>query len=366
VIRAANSVHTASLVSSNSEALELATLAKRFMGNDNPMLDAAFFLASLGSSWAPKIVAIRENGNIVGLVYFKERKVLGCPTGVLFADGSLGTMYLGDPRSRGEAFRLALELLLVHPKIRGIRLKIPPDGPEGEAISQVVASQPLDAAYWRIEEHARLTLPNNYEVFLKSLGSTTRRNFGYYRRRFDAAGYRFEEHLSREELRSAASQLRTKSRRSAKRPALERLLQMLSAASRSWAAGLKDDQGQWISVTAGCYLGSQPVMLLQMNNDQEFERLSLSLVLRAYLIEDFIQKGASELVFWAGAGSILGRYCVYAPALAVSLDKQGHGWRLTRYLISLLAPRMPRDLARDLQFVAGGEAGGRHLRAGLV
>jgi hypothetical protein len=141
---------------------------------------------------------------------------------------------------------------------------------------------------------------------------------------------------------------------------------VISSSGGRSRVGLKDDQGQWISVTEGCYLGSQPVMLLQMNNDQEFERLSLSLVLRAYLIEDFIQKGASELVFWAGAGSILGRYCVYARALAVSLDKQGHGWRLTRYLISLLAPRMPRDLARDLQFVAGGEAGGRHLRAGLV
>jgi hypothetical protein len=60
------------------------------------MLDAPFFLASLGSSWAPRIVAIRENGNVVGLVYFKERKVLSCATGILYADCSLGTMYLGD------------------------------------------------------------------------------------------------------------------------------------------------------------------------------------------------------------------------------------------------------------------------------
>jgi hypothetical protein len=90
------------------------------------------------------------------------------------------------------------------------------------------------------------------------------------------------------------------------------------------------------------------VLFYQVNNDQEYERLSLSVVLRAYLIEDLIKKGASELVFWAGAGSILGRYCVYAPALAVSLDKQRHGWRLTRGLAALLAPRMPRDLEQDL------------------
>jgi hypothetical protein len=133
------------------------------------------------------------------------------------------------------------------------------------------------------------------------------------------------------------------------------LLQLVSTPSARWAAGLKDDQGRWISVAAGSYLDSRPVLFYQVNNDQEFERLSLSVVLRAYLIEDFIKKGASELVFWAGAGTILGRYCVYAPALAVSLDKRGHGWRLTRGLASVLAPRAPRDLAQDLGFLAGSE-----------
>ena len=351
----ANSVYRASLLSSKSEALELATVAKQFITNDNPMLDATFFLASLGNSWAPRIVAIRDNGNIAGLVYFKERKVLGCGMGILYVDGSLGTMYLGDPRFRGEALRLALEVLLAHPKVRGIRLKIPPNGPEAEAISQVVASRQLDASSWRNDEHARLILPNSYAAFLKSLGSTTRRNFGYYRRRFDAAGYRFEECMSIEELRSATSQLRTQSRRLSKRQALERLLQMFSAASRSWAAGLRDDKGRWISIAGGCYLGSQPVMFLQLNNDHEFERFSLSLVLRAYLIEHFIQEGVSELIFWTGAGTTLGRYCVYAPALAVSLDKRGHSWRLTRSLASHLASRMPRKLAQDLRFLAGSE-----------
>jgi hypothetical protein len=348
-------VYEGSLLSSTSEVLELARVAKRFVGNDNPMLDAAFFLASLGSSWTSRIVAIRENGNIVGLVYFKERKVLGFATGLVFADGSLGTIYLGDPQSRGEAFRLALEVLLAHPKIRGIRLKIPPEGPEGEAVNQVVASQPLDASYWRIEEHARLILPTNYEVFLKNLRSTTRHNFRYYRRKCNSAGYRFEERLSIEELRIAALQLRTKSRRSPRREALERLLQMVSVSSAPWAAGLKDDQGRWISVAAGSYLGSQPVLFFQVNNDRNFERSSLSVVLRAYLIENFIQKGASELVFWAGAGSNLGRYCAYAPALAVCLDKQRHGWRLTRALAALLASRLPRDLEQDLRFLAGSE-----------
>ena len=49
VIRDANSVYAASLLSSNSEALELAKRAKQFAGNGNPMLDAAFLLASLSS-----------------------------------------------------------------------------------------------------------------------------------------------------------------------------------------------------------------------------------------------------------------------------------------------------------------------------
>jgi hypothetical protein len=97
------------------------------------------------------------------------------------------------------------------------------------------------------------------------------------------------------------------------------------------------------------------VLFFQLNNDHDFARLSLSVVLRTYLIEHFIQKGVSELVFWAGAGATLGRYGTYAPALAVGLDKQRRGLRLIKGLASLLAPRVARDLAQDLQFLAGSE-----------
>jgi hypothetical protein len=42
------------------------------------------------------------------------------------------------------------------------------------------------------------------EHFLSGLGSTTRHNFRYYRKRFEAAGHKFVEHLSMEGLRSVA------------------------------------------------------------------------------------------------------------------------------------------------------------------
>jgi len=348
-------LRVASLLSPGRETVDAAELAKGLIPVDNPMLDPTFFLASLSSSWAPRIVAIKEAGIIVGLVYVKERKVLGLPTGILYADGSLGTMQIGDPHLREDALRLALDALLAHPRTRGIRLKLPPGGPEVQAVRQIIASQPLDVTFSRLKEHSRLILPNDYETFLKSLGSTTRHNFRYYRRRFEAAGHRFEEILSMDELRLAACQLRAKCRRSTSRSALDRLLQMVSAASRRWAFGLKDKDGRWISVAAGCYWGSRAVLFLQLNNDREFGRSSLAVVHRANLIERFIQEGVSDFIFWTGAGPTLSPYCCCVPALVVSLDNQRHGWRLARVLASQIAQWMPHSLAADLRIVAASK-----------
>lgn len=344
--------YAATLLSSEDQIRESAIIAKRSTNDDNPMLDASFFLASVTSAWAPRIVAIRENENVVGLVYFKERKLLGRATGILFGDSSLGTAYLGDRRLQREAFRLSVEALLANPKTRGVRLKIPTDGPEFDAIHEVIAAQAVDASHWRIADHARLKLPGDYQEFLKALGYTARRNFRYYCRKSDAAGHRYEEHLSVEELRSACYSLLSRTRKKTKRREVNRLLHALSATSRRWTAGLKDSDGRWISVAAGSYLGSQPIMFIQLNDDRGFKQFSLSVVLRGHLIRRFIGEGAAELIFWAGAGW-LNRYCTYAPSMAISLDKQQPGWRFTRRLTSLLAQWMPSALAQDLWFVAG-------------
>ena len=74
----------------------------------------------------------------------------------------------------------------------------------------------------------------------------------------------------------------------------------MAAADRPWAVGLKHRDGGWLSVSGGWYSAGHAVMFFQRNNDREHGDASLSLVLRAKLIEALIDEQVPELMFWAG------------------------------------------------------------------
>ncbi len=67
-----------------------------------------------------------------------------------------------------------------------------------------------------------------------------------------------------------------------------------------------------------------------MNNKRDYPDSSLALVLRSYLIEKTIEKGASGLIFRAGLGGPLGKYAVSLPTITAYLDKSDKAWRLIR------------------------------------
>src|ERR1039457_7015285 len=172
-------------LSSNSEIRQLGDVARRLMQQDEPLLDPEFFLASVSKGWRPRVVAVYSAGEVVGILYTKERVISGIPTGVVYADGSLGGILLGNPLHQKNSFRVAMELLLASPGIRGVRLRLLRGSDELEVVKQMIASGSLDTHYSRIKHndstlwkyHAHLPLADTYEQFLKGLGSTTRHNF---------------------------------------------------------------------------------------------------------------------------------------------------------------------------------------------
>ena len=83
------------------------------------------------------------------------------------------------------------------------------------------------------------------------------------------------------------------------------------------------------------------MVFLQMNDDSEYSDASLSLVLRAYVIEDLIVTGIHSLTFWAGVGAPLRRYCDVVPTLRASLDRRVFFWPACRGLLSFFVRRFP-------------------------
>lgn len=322
------------------------------MSQDDILLDPDFFLSSVSSGWEPKVAAVYNQTRLAGVVYAKEKIILGCHLGIVYADLSWGGVSFGDSVHQEKTFRVAMAKLLVSPGTRGMRLRILRGSPELAAIRKLIASKNLDVHFSGFKDHASLALPETYELLLQSFGSTTRHNFRYYRRRFEAAGHAYLERLSLDELRSAAMYL--KPRRTVPGPSesLERLLDMVATADQVLAVGLKHRNGEWLGIIGGVYRHGAGVLLLQLSNDRKFRRDSLSVVLRGYLIETLIRRGMKLFTIWGGTSPPLSRYVKYIPTIGIHLDLPSFRWRLARRLVTKAGPWLPRRLRLDAQWIA--------------
>jgi len=132
---------------------------------------------------------------------------------------------------------------------------------------------------------------------------------------------------------------------------VDRTADLVAAARRPLAIGLKHHNGEWLSVIGGWYKPHGAVLFLQHNNNRDFGPYSLSVVLRAYLIESLIRERLNELVMWADTGPPLSRYVTYTPTIGVHLDVPTYVWRVARGFISTVGPWLPRRLASAAQWV---------------
>jgi hypothetical protein len=262
--------HTYSTVvlSSPLEIAQLAPAIRGLVAARDPMLEPAFFLASVSSDWQPLIVLAKRGEAFSGVVYAKERRIAGLLTGLVYLDGRLGNMVAAEPTEQEDVLGVALQALLSRRGVRGIRLAIPPGGPEARAVAAVQTLLSLDVSYSSagFHAHARLTLPDTYQEFLQSLGPDTRRNFRRYRRRSEQRGNTYVYGLAADDIRCATEQLATASRIRSRPREIKRALQVLAAVDGVWGAGVENAAHQWICVAAGWSSGDRVTIFLQLNN----------------------------------------------------------------------------------------------------
>jgi hypothetical protein len=344
--------YSAVVLSSAAEIRSLQSLVRHSQPPNDILLDPEFFLASVSEGWAPRLVAVRREGKLRGVVFAKERILTGFRRGVVYADLTFGSTLFGDPPEQQDTFLIALEALLASAGSRGMRLTVRQHSPEKAAIRKLLASNHLDVHFSRVKNHASLLLPDTYEQLLLSFGSTTRRNFRYYRRRFETAGHVYVDNLSLDEVRSAAFDLESKCYIRSQPQAINRFLKMAATADLPLAVGLKHRNGEWLSIACGVYRPAGGMLLFQLNNDREFPIASLSVVLRGYLIESLIQQGMKEFIFWGGTATPLSRYINHIPTLGIYLDSPDYLWRLVRGLVLIFGPRLPWKLRRVARWIA--------------
>ena len=349
------SAYSGTVLSSSADIARLDPIVRALMPDLDVTLTPTFVLASLGENWSPRVVVVHRDGGIVGIVYAKERMVAGFRTGLIYGDGRLGNLLVAQPEHCDAVMRTAIASWFGLPRLHGVRLAISPASPEARTLAAVHSSTfdlTRDAAS-SAELHCALALPSDYETFLGTLGHRTRRNFRYYRRRFEAAGHRYLDQLSPGDLDRAASDLRSKCSIPSSASEIRRAVGTVLSTDDPWIVGLKHSNGEWLSVSAGWWGPSGATMFLQVNNDRQFGDASLSVVLRGYLIETLIGKRAPQLIFWSGSASPLSRYVRPIPALAVHLDAQTAGWRFVRAVVGITEPLIGKWITEDVRWMVG-------------
>jgi hypothetical protein len=350
----------ATMLSSAADIRLLKETSGLLTQQDEPLLDPEVFLASLSKGWRPKVVCVFSANALVGILYTKERVISGIPTGIVYADGSLGGFLLANAIRQQNALSTALEALLASPGIRGVHLRMLQNSGESDSIARLILSRSFDVRSIPIEygshlwkHHAHLSLPDTYSRFLDRLGNSTRHNFRYYRKRFEVSGHQFLDALALDDLRDAMLRLQPNSKFHAEAPSecIEQHFGMVAGSRRPLAIGLKHRNGEWLSVAGGWYRPGGAVLIFQFNKDLDFGRDSLSTVLRSYLIELLIQRGMPELVIWADTGPPLSRYVSYPPTIGIRLDVPTPSWRMARMLISTIGPHLPRRWANAAQWL---------------
>lgn len=302
------------------------------------MSSARFFIASVAErNWCPRICVVRQNGAPIGIVCAKERKVAGLPCGLLYADATLDQLVIAAPGQREKVLEIALSKFIQQRGVLGFRLSIPDSGYEQRVIGKVLSSFKMDASCAPVSNHSILPLADDYNAFLENLGSHSRRNFRYYRRRFEALGHRFVEQVPLDEFADSARRFQQKSV-TGSGAGLERGLSVLAAVEQPILAGLRTVEGELMAILGGWYGANRATVFMQLNNEFDYDKYSLCTVLRAYLIELLISRGIKELVFWGGVGAPLSSLAQVVPAKAVYLDKPTLFWRSCRSVVRQAKP----------------------------
>jgi len=303
------------------------------------MLDPRFFLASILPPWRPSVVVVSQGQRMAGLLYCRELVVAGIGTRIVVGDDSLDIMVVARSEEAESVIDCAVKELVKHNA--ALRLLVDPGKLPLLRGMQAIA----DVRFSRAERHAHLELSPSYDSFLAKLGPRTRRNFRYYRRKSELVGNEFSPEETHPNFCAAARQLITKAELALNRTNLERCLAMIETMPSRIMVGLRNRNGDLISVAGGWHDGRRAVVIMQLN-DRAFAQASLSLVLRSYLIEDLINRGFRELVFWAGSSAPISSYSGSPELWIAYIDSRSMRWRISREAIAIAGKLAPRALRK--------------------
>src|SRR5580704_8634530 len=161
--------YSATLCSSAAAIRSLADKAKLLLLDRHTTLHPEFFLASVSEKhWKPLAVAVTFRNRVVGIVYAKERLFCGCRMGIVYSDTTLGLNIVSEPVHREHVLNVAVGLLLTSGMVRALRLVVPRDRFNLQAVSRFASSMDMETVSFQVENHSHMPLPSSFDEFLNA------------------------------------------------------------------------------------------------------------------------------------------------------------------------------------------------------
>lgn len=299
--RTPNASHSlkAFIVTSAAQAKELQ--CRHWFNAHSTCLPPEIFwaLATKPGKWKSYVICVTRDDSPIGLLYLKERVLVGLPSKLLHGDASMRNMVDSSVSDHDAVLLTALCFAFSRKRALGASLYLPSHHIQHSRLTTLARSADLSLSFAiPPARHSRITLPETYEGFLQRLGSHTRRNMRYYRRRFESAGHSYVEAVPLSELRQITNALLDHSRLSAPPSSVLQAIGIIESAETPLICALRSSTGEWLSVLAGWQEGRRATILIQMNSDLAYPHDSLSLVLRGYVLESLVASGSELLDFW--------------------------------------------------------------------
>jgi len=318
------------------------------MAHSDPRIDPAYlFLRAEAKQRGPVAAVVFDHGQVVGCLYAVEDCIRGTRSGLFSIGDRTGAgILLASPANQRLVFHHGLRALLCLARIHTIHIHALSEmfGREGlaTAIDEVGDYQSITAQHSQYTLPSRLRLLDSWNAFLATVGPDTRRNLRRYPARAAESGVVFVPEIDAATFARAFDSLRPHALRwDGLDPRDAR-----GHARDAIRVGLHSPDHGWLSVLAGWRHGDRAFIATQMNHGG-MPQLSLSMVLRASLIQALIARGVREMVFLDGCAGALQLSCIEEPIDRARIEVHTALADLSRGALRVLWPRLAHRIFRD-------------------
>jgi len=290
------------------------------------------------SGWVPRTLLLRNGTRPEAAVFLLERTLGGLPTGYFRGGDALGeTLILCESGREEELLKLTIELYLKSHRAFAVLLDQPCDPKDTSS----ARSAPFTERTVTTTLHWQHQLQPTFEATVAPFGHRTRRNLRNALRRVERNGWQFLPNLNARQLIASISHLSRHSTHPFPLEIAVRRLRLAAETPESFAMGLLDADGRWLSCLIGRRCPATTDIFWQ-SNAVGHSGESLCTTMRSLFMRHEVGRASAPddgplkvVRYIGGTCSLMQHCCTPTASYQTSLTRRGLRLTLARALVKL-------------------------------